>query len=105
MCAMSGHLHEFCCTVHFLKQNSYLQELDYLQKQVDSKQMRGKLPFVTQYEALPEIRKEGDSHAPWRPSSYRDLADPELAAILRKAIDCLICHRLHITMLLLICPC
>lgn len=61
-----------------------LQELDYLQKQVDRKQMSGELPFVTQYEALPEIGQDGDRHRPWRPSAHRDLAEPELGAMLRK---------------------
>lgn len=62
-----------------------LQELDHLQKLVDGKQASGELPFVTQYEALPGPGCEGDRHVPWRPSARRDLADPELAAILRKA--------------------
>ena len=65
-----------------------MQELDYLQSQVDGKQMDGRLPFVTQYEALPEPEREGDRHAAWRPSSHRDLADPELAAVLRKVWAC-----------------
>ncbi|CAL5218343.1 g3 [Coccomyxa viridis] len=64
------------------------KELDYLQNQADGKQMDGRLPFVTQYEVLPKPEREGDRHATWRPSSHRDLANPELAAILRKvAID------------------
>lgn len=62
-----------------------LQELDHLQKLVDGKQASGELPFVTQYEALPGPECKDDRHTPGRPSARRDLADPELAAILRKA--------------------
>ena len=61
-----------------------MQELDYLQKQVDQKQFQGKLPYVTQYEALPESGQEDNRHMPWQPSTHRDQADPELAAILHK---------------------
>ena len=61
-----------------------VQELDYLQKQVDQKQFQGKLPYVTQYEALPESEQEGNRHMPWQPSPHRDQADPELAAVLHK---------------------
>ncbi len=68
-----------------------MQELDYLQSQVDGKQMDGRLPFVTQYEALPEPERAGHRHATWRPSSHRDLADPELAATLRKVLPCHMC--------------
>lgn len=63
----------------------YLQELDHLQKLVDGNQASGELPFVTQYEALPGRGCEGGRHVPRRSSARRDLADPELAAILRKA--------------------
>ena len=65
-----------------------MQELDNLQNQVDRRHMDGELPFVTQYQALPELEREGDRHATWRPSSHRDLADPQLASILRKVLAC-----------------
>jgi hypothetical protein len=68
--------------------NAQLQELDHMQKLLDGKQLSGELPFATQYEALPGPGCEGDLHAPWRPSAHRDLADPALAAILRKACPC-----------------
>ena len=76
-----------------LRRGSGMQELDHLQNQVDGRHMDGDLPFVTQYQALPELEREGDRHATWRPSSHRDLADPQLASILRKVLarhDCVI---------------